>query len=240
MKRATSISATLAAASLGSAWALSACAREPAPPAPTLRVAAADAAPASIGSWAIGTNYTVLPSPQPTSAKPGKVEVDEAFWYGCGHCYALDPTLESWKQNKPAFIEFVRIPVMWGPVHQQHAKLYYTLQELKRPDLHVKVFDAIHKDHNILAAQNEVEARALHLAFFKAQGISEKDFNAAYDSMTVATNLQRAQEITYRYGVSSVPLIIVSGKYMTDVGMAGDGDKLMTLINDLASSEKQR
>ena len=58
--------------------------------------------------------------------------------------------LESWKPSKPDYIEFVRVPVMWGPVHQQHAKLFYTLQALNRPDLHTKVFDAIHQGRNML------------------------------------------------------------------------------------------
>ena len=193
-----------------------------------------------VGKWNAGTNYTALPSPQPTNVKPGKVEVNEFFWYGCSHCYALDPTLESWKQNKPAYIEFARVPVTWGPMHQQHAKLFYTLQALKRADLHAKVFDAIHKDHNMLAANTDAEARAMHLAFFEANGVSAKDFNAAYDSMGVATSLQRAQEATYRYGVSSVPLMSVNGKYMTDVTMAGGAGPLINLVNDLAASEKKR
>jgi thiol:disulfide interchange protein DsbA len=111
---------------------------------------------------------------------------------------------------------------------------------LNRPDLHSKVFDAIHKEHNLLAAQSDAEARTLHLAFFKAQGISEQDFNAAYDSKAVADNLQRAQDTTYRYGVSSVPLMIVNGKFTTDVTMAGDPGKLVTLVDDLAASEKKR
>ena len=64
-----------------------------------------------------GTNYTLLARPQPTNVEPGKVEVVEVFWYGCSHCYALDPVLESWKKNKAAYIEFVRVPVIWGPCH---------------------------------------------------------------------------------------------------------------------------
>ena len=35
----------------------------------------------------------------------------------------------------------------------------------------------------------------MHFAFLSAQGVTEKDFNAAYDSMSVATNLQRAEEV---------------------------------------------
>jgi len=201
---------------------------------------AAESPAKALEKWQPGINYTQLPSPQPTSVKPGRVEVIEVFWYGCGHCYALDPTLEGWNKTKPAFVDFVRIPVMWGPPHQQHAKLYYTLMQLKRLDLHTKVFDTIHKDHNFLAAQTDAEARAMQLAFCKAQGISEQDFNAAYDSPEVAANLQRAQDATYRYGVSSVPLMIVNGKFTTDVGMAGDPAKMVQLVNDLAASEKKR
>jgi protein dithiol oxidoreductase (disulfide-forming) len=231
MKRAFSITAAIVVATLGCAWGLNACAREPA--------AATAANP--LASWQPGLNYATLPSPQPTGAKPGRVEIDEVFWYGCGHCYALDPTLEKWKQAKPAYVDFVRIPVMWaGLPQQQHAKLYYTLQELKRLDLHSKVFDTIHKDRNLLAAPTEADARALQLAFCKAQGITEQAFNAAYDSPAVAANLKRAEEATYRYGVASVPLMIVAGKYTTDVSMAGDPDKLVRLVNDLAASEKKR
>jgi thiol:disulfide interchange protein DsbA len=231
MNRALSITAAIVVATLGCAWGLNACAREP---------AAAESAAKALEKWKPGLNYTQLPSPQATNAKPGRVEVDEIFWYGCSHCYALDPTLENWKKSKPAFVDFVRVPVMWGPPHEQHAKLYYTLLALNRLDLHTKVFDTIHKDGNFLAARSDAEARAMHLAFCKANGISEQDFNTAYDSAAVATNLQYAKDVTFRYGVSGVPLMIVNGKFTTDVGMAGDHDKLVNLVDDLALSEKQR
>jgi protein dithiol oxidoreductase (disulfide-forming) len=110
---------------------------------------------------------------------------------------------------------------------------------LNRLDLHTKVFDAIHKDHNLMMAQSDAEARAQQLAFCKANGISEQDFNKAYDSAAVQANIDRAQEATYRYGVSGVPLMIVNGKYTTDVAMAGGDAKLVTIINDLAASEKK-
>lgn len=230
MKRALPITAAIIGVTLGCAWGLDACAREPAP----------KVAVDPLAKWTAGVNYTLLPSPQPTGVKPGRVEVLEVFWYGCGHCYALDPTLESWKQKKPANVDFVRVPVMWGPPHQQHARLYYTLLALDRLDLHAKVFNTIHKEGNFLAAQTDDEARALHLAFCKAQGISEQDFNKAYDSAAVASNLEYAKSATFRYGVSGVPLMIVNGKYTTDVGMAGGHDQLVSLIDDLAASEKKR
>jgi protein dithiol oxidoreductase (disulfide-forming) len=190
--------------------------------------------------WQAGTNYTQLPSPQATATAKGKVEVLEIFWYGCSHCYALDPTLETWKASKPAYVDFTRVHVVWGPGHAQHAKLFYTLHALKREDLHPKVFEAIHDLGQTLAAQDEVVARGMHKKFLLDHGVSAKDFDAAYDSMAVASQVQRAQSLTNAYQVASVPVIVVNGKYMTGVNQAGGAPQLLSLINDLAASEKGR
>ncbi|MEZ5514896.1 MAG: DsbA family protein [Steroidobacteraceae bacterium] len=78
----------------------------------------------------------------------------------------------------------------------------------------------------------------MHWDFFKANGVSEKDFNAAYDSFSMNTNLQRAEELTKRYRVEGVPLVVVDGVYTTDIGQAGGNSNLLTLINDLAASRR--
>ena len=210
-------------------WGLNACARaEPA------------AEASALAKWEAGTHYKLVPAPQPTHVAAGKVEIDEVFWYGCGHCYALEPALERWKAGKPAYVEFVRIPVIWGPVQRQHAKLFYTLQALRRPELHAKVFDAIHQQGLPLSSRDEVEARAQQLAFLKREGVTEKEFDAAYDSMSVASNVLRAEDFTRKFAVGSVPVMVVNGKYMSSVDEAGTEAKLLALINDLAASEKAR
>ena len=193
------------------------------------------------GQWKPGVNYKPLVPAQPTSVTSGKVEIVEEFWYGCGHCYALDPFLESWKKNKPAYVEFVRVPVMWGAVHKAHAKLFYTIQSLGREnDLHTKIFDAIHRGGNSLVANDEESTYKVQAAFAKENGISEADFKKAYDSFGVATALQRAMQLTRNYQVEGVPLMIVNGKYITDVGMAGGHSNLLALLNSLAAAEKRR
>ena len=202
--------------------------------------AAEPAAVSGLGKWQAGINYKLAPAPQPTQVAEGKVEVDEVFWYGCGHCYALDPALESWKAEKAPFVEFIRVPVIWGQVHRQHAKLYYTLQALHRPELHTKVFDAIHQQGLPLSARNELESRAMQFAFLNSEGVTEKEFDAAYDSMTVANNVMHAEEYTKKFAVGSVPIMVVNGKYITSVSEAGTEAKLFALINDLAASEKAR
>lgn len=189
------------------------------------------------GKWKAGVNYDPIVPAQPTSVGPGKVEVMEVFWLGCPHCYALEPYVENWLKSKPSYIQFVRVPVMWGPVHQAHARLYYTLVELHRADLFEKAFDTIHKDNNPLVANTDDATFNLQQAFATANGIKAEDFARVYKSMAVATDLQRAQDVTERYNVTGVPMVVVDGKYSTDVGKAGSAQALFAVIDDLAATD---
>jgi protein dithiol oxidoreductase (disulfide-forming) len=190
--------------------------------------------------WIPGTNYKVLSPAQPTDVSPGKVEVIEFFWYGCPHCNVLDPYLENWRKLKPAYIEFVRVPAMWGEVQRVHARLFYTLQALgKLDELHAKVFDAIHNQQDPLYLPGDDKSTLQdQLRFAKANGISESDFMTAYNSFAVQNNLQKADDLERRDRIQGVPAIVINGKYESDVGMAGSQDNLIQLTNDLAASEK--
>lgn len=193
------------------------------------------------GKWQPGVNYQPLVPAQPTSVAPGKVEVLEVFWLACPHCYTLEPYLQGWLKSKPAYVEFVRVPVDWQPIHRAHARLYYTLVELGRQDLVSRAFATIHQDLESgrppLFGDSEQQTFALQQQFAQQNGVSPADFARVYNSGAVNGDLQRAEEITQRYRVSDVPLIAVNGKYTTDLDQAGSETKLIELINDLAASE---
>jgi protein dithiol oxidoreductase (disulfide-forming) len=191
------------------------------------------------GKWKPGVNYDPIVPAQPTNVSPGKVEVVEVFWLGCPHCYALEPFVQAWLKNKPSYIEFVRIPVMWGPVHRAHARLFYTLAALNRSDLFEKAFDAIQQKHEPLVSLsgNDAETLKLQQSFAKDNGISPEDYAKAYNSFSVNSNLQRAEQLTQRYQVQGVPLVVIDGKYSTDVAKAGGPQQLISEIDDLAAAE---
>lgn len=184
--------------------------------------------------WKEGVNYTRLVPAQPTSATPGQVEVTEVFWYGCPHCYALDSYLENWRKNgKAAYVNFVRIPVMWGAVHRTHARVFYTAEMLgKLDELHTAIFQEIHQKNDPLTTADRIES------FFTSHGVTQADFQKAFSSLAIEASLKRAENLGLRYKVESVPLIIINGKYVTDVGKAGSPQQLLNLINDLASRER--
>jgi thiol:disulfide interchange protein DsbA len=206
------------------------------------RIAAAgSAAQLPGGKWKAGTNYDVLVPAQPTDVSPGKVEVMEVFWLACPHCYELEPDVRTWLKSKPAYVEFVRVPVIWQPVHRAHAQLFYTLEALGRDDLVATAMDTLHQDIQnqvppLFGDSDEATFR-MQQQFAVQHGVSADDFARAYKSLPVSINMQRAEEITQRYHVEGVPFFAVNGKYTTDVGKAGGGKRLMELINDLAASE---
>ena len=189
------------------------------------------------GRWKAGVNYDPVVPSQPTSVPAGKVEVLEVFWYACPHCYALEPFLKAWRKTKPDYIEFVRVPVMWGPLHRAHAQLYYTLKQLGRNDLDDRAFETLHQQQNPLAGNTPDETFARQLQFAKENGIDPEAFRKAFNSFAVNADLQRAEDITQRYHVEGVPLIVINGKYMTDVGKAASHENLIAEINDLAAGE---
>jgi thiol:disulfide interchange protein DsbA len=189
------------------------------------------------GRWRPGVNYMPLVPAQTTNVAPGKVEVLEVFWLGCPHCYALEPYLQRWLKSKPSYVEFVRVPVMWGPVHRAHARLYYTLLALGREDLVQKAFDAIQHGDMVLVANSDDETLKLQQSFARQNGINPEDYAKAYNSFSVSSKLQQAVQLTQRYQVSGVPYIVIDGKYATDPGVAGSLTNLFSLVDDLAAAE---
>jgi thiol:disulfide interchange protein DsbA len=199
------------------------------------------AAAASGTQWQDGANYTRVVPAQPTNVPAGQVEVLEFFWYACPHCYALEPTIQAWAKSKPAYISFARVPVEWNENHRSLARLFYAVDAMgKLNDVHGEIFKEIQVNGDPLIgpdANNAAAAERVQLSFIKKLGLSDADFENAYHDMNVETALQRADQLGLRYRVSSVPMFVVNGKYITDVTMAGSPEKLMSLLTDLAAQE---
>lgn len=180
----------------------------------------------------LGTHYQRLSPTQPTSSSPDQIEVAEIFWYGCPHCYTFDPYLESWKADLPGNVNFVRIPAVWNPLLQVHARAYYAAEALgKGEEMHAPIFREIHVNGNYLDSEQALQA------FFGQFDVSPEDFSSAFNSFAVHTKLQRADELSRRYRIQSVPTVIVNGKYSTNATEAGGYDTLMELIDELIASE---
>ena len=181
----------------------------------------------------LGVHYQRLSPTQPTSSGPEQVEVAELFWDGGPHCYDFEPYLERWLETKPGSIAFVRIPAMWNDLLRLHARAFYTAEALgKLDEMHSAFFAEIHERGNRLDSRGALER------FFGRFGVEAEAFAQAFDSYTVHTKVQRAEELARRYRITSVPSIVINGKYTSNATLAGSYDALIELIDELAASER--
>lgn len=174
-----------------------------------------------------GVHYFELIQAQETQAGEN-VEVLELFWYGCPHCYALEPFMEHWVTVKPENAEYVLLPGIFRRETVFHARAYYTFAALGVVDkVHRAFYDEIHQRGNRVADLPGL------LAFGEEHGIDPQQMEDAYNSFVVDTNLRNARKMFGRYEATGVPTIIVDGRYRVTVSSAGSHEELLNVINFL-------
>ncbi len=181
----------------------------------------------ALASIELGKHYKNVLEPQPIT--PHKKQVVEVFYYGCSHCYQLEPSLHEWLKTKPKDVHFERLPaVLNNPNWVFMAKVFLTAQELGIIEKsHLAFFHALHRDKQPLF---NIEAIAqFHTQF----GVTSKLFINTFNSFKIDQQLRRAQRLTQAYGIEGVPSLIVNGKYLTDLPMTGGHDPLWLTVNQL-------
>ena len=189
---------------------------------------------AQAAAYEAGKHYTVLDQPVPVLAD-GKVHVEEAFWYGCPHCFHLESTLKPWKAKLPADVVFEGVPAMFGRAWVVHAQLYYVADVLGvLPKVHDAIFRAIHIDKQRLLDRDDQRDFLVEKA-----GIAAKDFDKAYESFTVKSRMKQGDQRIRAFKISGVPALIVQGKYVISASSAGGQEKMVDVADYLIEKERQ-
>jgi thiol:disulfide interchange protein DsbA len=205
---------------------------ESAPPESADATAGKTAAPRD-WQYSAGKHYSQLTSAQGTTSGPGSVEVTEVFWYGCPHCFSFDPIVKNWEGKQPSDVRFVRLPVMWNPTNEIHARMYYTAEALdKLEQMHDGFFTALHRDGKTLTREEDIRA------FFGDFGVGADDFDKTFRSFAVESNLKRARNLTQRYRIRSVPVLVVDGKYVVDGPEIKSYGDMLAVADELVAKER--
>lgn len=168
----------------------------------------------AIAQYEEGFEYQKIKQAMPT-VDSSKVEVIEFFWYGCPHCYHFEPVLNKWLAKKPDDVVFLRVPAIFRENFIPHAQAYYSAEYLKVTDkIHHAIFKAYHDDKNKLTSKTAISK------LFVDNGVKKADFENAWNSFVVQSKLKRAIGMTSRYGIKSVPTMVVNGKYQTNATIA--------------------
>jgi thiol:disulfide interchange protein DsbA len=166
---------------------------------------------------------------------PAKVEVTELFWYGCPHCYDLEPHLAVWVKKLPQDVVFKRVPGIPRPDWAPGARAYYTMEALGVLEkLHAPFFNAIHKQR---AVKPNDDAGIIDW-ITKQSGMDRKKVADAYNSFSVNTKNMRAMQIFRASGATGVPTLIIDGKYISSVSMAGGNEELLKVADQLIAKAR--
>lgn len=181
-----------------------------------------------------GTDYRLLDKRVAVEAPAGKVEVVEFFWYSCPHCNAFEPRLEAWAKKLPADVVLRRVPVAFRDDFVPQQRLFYSLEAMgKLPELHAKVFQAIHGD------KQRIDKEASILEWVGKNGVDQAKFQETYNSFSVSTKARRAVQLQDAFKVEGVPALGIAGRYYTDGTMAGNMDRAL-LVTDYLIAEARK
>src|SRR3984957_19911893 len=181
-----------------------------------------------------GKDYIVLSPSLPPENKTA-VEVIEFFWYGCPHCYAFEPAIEPWIKKLSPEVLFHRIPAVFNDSWVPHAKLYYLLEILGEVDrLHGMIFDAIHKDHQILATAATIGD------FLEKNDVPRKKFTDVFESFSVQSKVQRSVQLQSAYKLDGVPAMGIDGRFLTNNVMVGGSHAAVLPVVDYLIGEARK
>ncbi len=163
-----------------------------------------------------------------------KIVIYEFFWYGCPHCYNLEPTMDEIEANLQKDTVLIKIPVSLRDTWQNHAKAYYALKQMNLDDdLHLKLFEEIHINSQRLDTKESLSQ------FITNQGYNGQKFQELFDSFGTEIRMNKASRLAKNYQISSVPTLVINGKYLTSGSHVSSFDELVNVVNMLVEKERQ-
>jgi thiol:disulfide interchange protein DsbA len=174
-------------------------------------------------------DYYELNPPQPVETTD-KIEVLEFFWYGCIHCYNLEPKLESWLKTLPKDVEFRRVPAVFNERWAHDATIYYAFEALGLVDkLHRPLFDAIHRDRLRTDDSKQLSA------WLEKHGVDPKKFETTAKSFGVQSKTKRAIRLTTDYKIDGTPAMAVQGRYTVP-----SSEAMLAVVNQLVTQVRKQ
>jgi thiol:disulfide interchange protein DsbA len=151
--------------------------------------------------------YIEVKPPVPVEGT-NKIEVLEFFWYGCIHCYNLEPAIEEWVKTLPKDVEFRRVPAVFNERWALDASIFYAMEAMGLLEkLHRPLFDAIHKD------RLRTDDKQAFSEWLTRQGVDAKKFIDTAQSFGVRSKMRRATQLTLAYKIDGTPAMAVHGRY---------------------------
>lgn len=163
------------------------------------------------------------------------ITLEEAFSYLCTHCNTFDPYIQAWQKRAPEYVEFRRIPVVFGRGSWElYARGYVTAEMMDVPDeAHYALMDRIWDEKKIIRNMDELAT------FYSQFGLDKDKFISTAKSFAVDGQLRKDQTLVQTYGIRGTPSVVVNGKYRVAGSAAVPSyDVMFDVVDYLIAMEK--
>jgi thiol:disulfide interchange protein DsbA len=179
-----------------------------------------------------GEHYQLV-VPAIRTANPDKIEVMEFFWYGCIHCYNLEPMLEAWKKTLGDDVEVRGSPASWNAGMELHARAFYASQVLGVEEtMHPVLFQAMNVDRKRLSSEAEIAE------LYAAHGVATEDFSKVFNSFGVGSQAGQATARARAAKITGTPELLVNGKFRISARSAGGQAEMLKVAAYLIEKER--
>lgn len=159
--------------------------------------------------------YTLLTAPLPgDELGASEPYVVEFFWFGCRHCYSLEPLVKAFRQNHRD-MQFIAIPAAPNQRWEIEARIYYAMQALGLGQSHIDRVFKLYADLRKVPRYPTLDEVA---ELFGDAGIGKDELVRQMNSDAVSIQIERSKRLFRQAELTGVPALIVNGKYHLDFG----------------------
>ncbi|MFT7505821.1 MAG: thiol:disulfide interchange protein DsbA [Gammaproteobacteria bacterium] len=178
-------------------------------------------------SWLENTHYKVLN--QQVTETP---QVTELFSFWCGHCYNFEPIAAKIKAQLDSNTEFKKVHVDFmgfttQAAQQSASKAMLMARHMGKEDLiNAAIFEHIHINKKSIGGMADIKP------LFLANQISAEDFDTAMALSEIDNLIEEHYKtfMLYRADTTSVPTLIVNGRYKAQFTQDMDVNDMVNLI----------
>lgn len=178
-----------------------------------------------------GVHYTIIDQHQGGLQKrgAGDNEVVEYFSFSCAGCYSFESSISALLRTQPS-TNFRRVHMPFGGPKAKFSQKAFALIVLLNATKHKDtIFNRIHVERNLFDSDKEI------IGFFQKLGYERTLIDQTMQSFTADALIRKMNKEASKLKISSVPSVIVNGKYMINVRSLESTQDLALVVSYLNS-----
>lgn len=186
------------------------------------------ASPQAPDPFQLGSDYFEI-KPSIPSDSQRDVTIINFMTFGCETCIETKEKLDKWSSSAPYFVSVVNTPVAADMRFIMPVRAYFALKNMNKSDVAEKLLTESAKQSMDYMKYSVLKS------WISKQNVNISDFEKSFDSNDVISIVSNSPQIVGQYHITSVPTIVVDGKYAINYDSIQNTNKLTQLLTFLSN-----